>query len=68
MASSGENLSRGVDPQMSVNFKDFNRNLKKKTIKELTGDESTASIGDKKEDELKKVGINLQSFKSKRPL
>ena len=41
-------------------------NLKKRTIKELTGDETTMSIGDKKEDELKKVGISLKSFKAKK--
>jgi hypothetical protein len=35
-------------------------------IKELTGDETTMSIGDQKEDELKKVGINLKTFKAKK--
>jgi hypothetical protein len=34
-------------------------------IKELTGDETGASIGDQKEDELKKRGISLLSFKKK---
>jgi len=38
----------------------------KKPLEELTGDETTMSIGAKKEDELKKVGINLQSFKAKK--
>jgi hypothetical protein len=37
-------------------------------VTELTGDETTASISAQKEDELKKVGINLQSFKAKRPI
>jgi hypothetical protein len=32
---------------------------------ELTGDETTYSIGAKKEDELNKVGIALSTFKSK---
>jgi hypothetical protein len=34
-------------------------------IKELNGDETGASIGDQKEDELKKRGISLLSFKKK---
>lgn len=56
MASGGENMSRGVS----------NKNKQKeKPLEELTGDETTMSIGAQKEDELKKVGINLKSFKSK---
>ena len=35
-------------------------------IVELTGDETTLSIGAQKEDELKKVGISLSSFKAKK--
>ena len=35
-------------------------------IKELTGDETGASIGDQKEGELKRVGINLKTFKTKK--
>ena len=65
-ASSGENFSRGVDPLMATDGKKYSRDPKKKTIKELTGDETTMSIGDQKEDELKKVGINLKTFKSKK--
>ena len=34
-------------------------------IKELTGDETGASIGDQKEDELKKKGISLTTFKKR---
>jgi predicted RNA binding protein YcfA (HicA-like mRNA interferase family)/NCAIR mutase (PurE)-related protein len=34
-------------------------------LNELTGDETTASIGDQKEDELKKKGISLTSFKKR---
>ncbi len=34
-------------------------------LAELTGDETGASIGDQKEDELKKRGISLMSFKKK---
>ena len=36
-----------------------------KQLNELTGDETTASIGDQKEDELKKKGISLNSFKKR---
>ena len=38
---------------------------KRKPVSELTGDETTASIGDQKEDELKKQGISLSSFKKR---
>ena len=38
----------------------------KVTMTELTGDETTLSIGAQKEDELKKVGISLSSFKAKK--
>jgi hypothetical protein len=44
----------------------FSRDPKKKTIKELTGDETTMSIGDQKELELKRKGIDLASFKAKK--
>jgi predicted RNA binding protein YcfA (HicA-like mRNA interferase family) len=36
-----------------------------KQLNELTGDETTASIGDQKEDELKKKGISLNYFKKR---
>ena len=58
MATSGENATRQAPKNKMV----------KKPLEEMQGDETTASIGDKKEDELKKVGINLQSFKAKRPI
>ena len=38
----------------------------KVTMTELTGDETTLSIGDQKENELKQKGISLSSFKSKK--
>jgi hypothetical protein len=57
MASSGENSTRGGINRIKPI---------KKPLEELTGDETTMSIGAKKEDELKKVGINLQSFKAKK--
>ena len=56
MASSGENMTRGVTKNK----------LLKKPLDEMQGDETTASIGDQKEDELKKKGINLSTFKSKK--
>ena len=37
-----------------------------KAVTELTGDETGASIGDQKEDELRKQGISLATFKSKK--
>jgi predicted kinase len=39
--------------------------MKNCRLAELTGDETTASIGDQKEDELKKKGISLTTFKKK---
>ena len=57
VGSSGENSTRGGITRIKPI---------KKPLEELTGDETTMSIGAKKEDELKKVGINLQSFKAKK--
>ena len=57
MAASGENLGRdGLTRTKTL----------KKPLEELTGDETGASIGDQKEGELKRVGINLNTFKSKK--
>lgn len=55
MATSGENMVRG-----SIRNKPL-----KKPFEEMTGDETGASIGDQKEDELKKKGISLTSFKKR---
>ena len=63
MAASGENLSRSPDPSMAVSDRKLS---KRKMVKELTGDETGASNGAQKEDELKRKGINLSSFKAKR--
>ena len=57
MASGGENTDRGVGSK---------NKQKQKPLEELTGDETTMSTSDKKEDELKKVGIDLKSFKAKK--
>jgi hypothetical protein len=56
MAQSGENFSRPAGEKL---------NKKGRVVTELTGDETTASIGDQKEDELKKKGISLMSFKKR---
>ena len=56
MAQSGENFSRPAGEKL---------NKKGKVVTELTGDETTASIGDQKEDELKKKSISLLSFKKR---
>lgn len=63
MAGAGESLGRDMG---EINDKSGKVTpLKKKPIKELTGDETGASIGDQKEDELKKKGISLTSFKKR---
>ena len=56
MAQSGENFSRPAGEKLTK---------KGRVVTELTGDETTASIGDQKEDELKKKGISLMSFKKR---
>jgi hypothetical protein len=55
MASGGENATRGNTSTTRA----------KKNMDEMQGDETTASIGDQKEDELKKNGINLSSFRKR---
>ena len=57
MAASGENLVRGGLTRTK---------LLKKPLEELTGDETGASIGDQKEGELKRIGINIKTFKAKK--
>lgn len=56
MSGGGENPSRGS----------LSNSPKKKPLEELTGDETTLSIGAQKEDELRKQGISLSSFKAKK--
>jgi len=73
-----ESIDRGTEPGLSMAGageglgRDMGEKIRKKdgkvTVAEMQGDETTASIGAQKEDELKKVGINLQSFKAKRPI
>jgi hypothetical protein len=58
MASSGENMGRGTLKVKQI----------KKPLEELTGDETTASISAQVEDGLKKKGMDLKTFRSKRPI
>lgn len=71
-------IDRGIEPGVSMAGagesigRDMGEKIKKKSHKvttvEMTGDETTTSIGDQKEGELKRKGINLITFKSKRPI
>ena len=73
-----ESIDKGIEPGISMAgagespARDMGEKLSKKgkatqvmPIKELTGDETGASIGDQKEDELKKKGVTLTSFKKR---
>jgi hypothetical protein len=60
MATSGENLARNSMEKPKKNGKPDTGK-----ITELTGDETTASISNQKEDELTKKGISFSKFKSK---
>lgn len=55
MSGGGENAARGS----------LSNRAKKRPFDEMQGDETTASIGDKKEDELLKQGISLSLFKKR---
>lgn len=62
-----ESIDLGIEPGMALNSyakEKINKNGKI-TVTELTGDESTATISSKKEDELRKTGIALSSFRAK---
>jgi len=73
-----ESIDKGIEPGISMagagesSARDMGERLSKKgkatqvmPIKELTGDETGASIGDQKEDELKKKGVSLTSFRKR---
>ena len=82
MAGAGESPARdmgekpdrdGKATQVTCNGTDTSamcpkHGMKNCKLQELTGDETTASIGDQKEGELKRKGINLTTFKAKRPI
>lgn len=74
-----ESIDMGIEPGLSMagagesSARDMGEKLKKKTgmassVAETIGDggEMANSVSDQKEDELKKKGISLQSFKAKR--
>ena len=68
-----ESIDRGIESGMALNSysKEYNNRRKGGKVvpfKELTGDTTTASIGAQKEDELKKKGISLRTFRAKRPI
>jgi len=63
MAAGGESGSRDMGEKLSKKGKAIP--FTKDSLKEMGGDETTASIGDQKEDELKKQGISLISFKKR---
>ena len=58
MAGAGESIGRDMGEKN-------NKKGKVTPIKELTGDETGASIGDQKADELHKKGISLSTFKKR---
>ena len=58
MAGAGESIGRDMGEKN-------NKKGKITVVREMGGDETTASIGDQKEDELKKQGISLSTFKKK---
>jgi len=61
MATSGENLTRSSNIKNKLIKKPFEETIG-------AGGEDANSIASKKEDEMKKVGISLQTFKAKRPI
>ena len=63
MAGAGESPARDMGEKLSKKGKATQ--VVPKNINELTGDTTTASIGDQKEDELKKKGISLTTFKKR---
>jgi hypothetical protein len=63
MAGSGESIGRDMGEKNNKRGKAVP--VKNSPINELTGDETGASIGDQKEDELKKKGISLLTFKKR---
>ena len=73
-----ESIDKGIEPGLSMAAsgesigRDMGEKIKKKTgqvtVVEMQGDETGASIGAQKEDELKKKGISLTSFKSNKAI
>lgn len=75
-----ESIDKGIEPGVSMAGsgesigRDMGEKIRKRdgklSVTETIGDggEAATSISDKKEDDLKKVGINLSSFKSRKPI
>jgi hypothetical protein len=63
-----ESIDKGIESglSMATSGENMSRPSNKDKIEELTGDETTASISAQKDDELKKKGISLSTFKSKK--
>ena len=60
----------GIEPgiSMAASGENLRSTLRKKRIEELTGDETTLSNSAQVEDELKRKGINLKTFKSNKAI
>jgi hypothetical protein len=67
-AQVGESIDMGIEPgiSMAASGENLRSTVRKKRIEELTGDETTLSNSAQVEDELKRKGINLKSFKASR--
>ena len=63
-----ESIDMGIEPEISMaaSGENLRSTVRKKRIEELTGDETTLSNSAQVEDELKRKGINLKSFKASR--
>ena len=63
-----ESIDMGIEPgiSMAASGENLRSTIRKKRIEELTGDETTLSNSAQVEDELKRKGINLKSFKASR--
>ena len=63
-----ESIDMGIEPgiSMAASGENLRNTVRKKRIEELTGDETTLSNSAQVEDELKRKGINLKSFKASR--
>ena len=65
-----ESIDMGIEPgiSMAASGENLRSTLRKKRIEELTGDETTLSNSAQVEDELKRKGINLKTFKSNKAI
>ncbi len=63
-----ESIDMGIEPgiSMAASGENLRSTVRKKRIEELTGDETTLSNSAQVEDELKRKGINLKTFKASR--